>query len=195
VVRGYIQDITDRKQVERALEQEHDLVMGIVETVPVGLSVVDADGSISFMNERMESLTGRSLEDIEGDPYDDSRYDLVDEYGQPLGSGDAPFGQVVSRETAVHNQVVGARRPSGERVWLSMSGAPQYNDDDELERTVFAFEDITEQRELEAELSEILSRISDAFFALDEEFRFTHVNDHAEELLEASEDELRGETV
>jgi PAS domain S-box-containing protein len=187
-------DITERKQMERALEQERDLVTGIVETVPVGLSVVDADGSISFVNDQMESIGGRSLEDLEDNLYDDSRYDLVDEHGEPLGSGELPFDHVVSRETAIHDQVVGTRRPSGERVWLSVSGAPQYNDDGELERTVFAFEDITEQRELEAELSDILGRISDAFFALDEEFQFTHLNGRAEELLEASEDELLGET-
>jgi PAS domain S-box-containing protein len=188
-------DITERKQMERALEQERDLVTGIVETVPIGLSVVDADGSISFVNDQMESIGGRSLENLEGNLYDDSRYDLVDEHGEPLGSGELPFDHVVSRETAIHNQVVGTRRPSGERVWLSVSGAPQYNDDGELERTVFAFEDITEQRELEAELSEILGRISDGFFALDDEYRVTHVNGRGEELLEASEDELLGETL
>jgi PAS domain S-box-containing protein len=76
---------------------------------------------------------------------------------------------VASRETTIHNQVVGIRCPSGERVWLSVSGAPQY-DDSELERAVFAFEDITERRELEAELSETLGRVSDVFCALDDEF-------------------------
>ena len=194
VVRGYIQDITEQKQLERDLKQERDLVSGIVETVPIGLSVVDADGSISFVNERLESIGGRSLEELEDMPHDDARYDLVDEHGEPLESGETPFNRVASRETAIHNQVVGIRRPSGERVWLSVSGAPQY-DDGELERTVFAFEDITEQRELEAEMSEILGRVSDAFFALDEELRVTHVNSRGEELLEASEDQLLGETL
>jgi len=50
------------------------------------------------------------------------------------------------------------------------------------------FEDITEQRELETRLAEILGRVTDAFYALDDDFRFTHVNDQAEELLQASAD-------
>jgi len=128
-------------------------------------------------------------------PNNDSRYDLVDEHGEPLESDEIPFNQVASRETAIRNQVVGIRCQSGERVWLSVSGAPQYNDSGELERAVFAFEDITEQRELQAELSEVLGRISDAFYALDDAFQFTHVNGRAEELLQASKDELLGETV
>jgi PAS domain S-box-containing protein len=188
-------DITDRKQTERALEQERDLVTGIVETVPVGISVVDAAGSISFVNEQLESITGRSLEELDEMQYDDSRFDLVNERGEALAAGESPYDRVVSQETVVQNQVVGTRRPSGERVWLSVSGAPQYNDDGALERTVFAFEDITEQRALEAELSEILGRISDAFFALDEEYRVTHVNGRGEALLEASEADLLGETL
>jgi len=187
-------DITGRKRMEHALEQERDLVTGIVETAPVGITVCDADGSISFVNEQMESISGRSLEDLEGDPHDDSRYDLVDRHAEPLRSGETPFDRVVSRERTIHSQVVGIRRPSGERVWLSVSGAPQYGENGELERAVFAFEDITEQRELEAELSEMFGRISDGFFALDEEFRFTHVNSRAEQLVGASENELLGET-
>jgi PAS domain S-box-containing protein len=195
VLRGVIHDITDSTERRRELEQERDLVREILETVPVGISVHDTDGSISFMNEQMESVGGRPLADIEGSPHDESRYGLVDRHGEPLGPGETPFDRVVSRGATVHNQVVGVRRPSGERVWLSVSGSPQYNDRGELERTVFALEDITERRELEAELSEILGRISDGFFALDEAFRFTHVNARAEELLEASEDELLGETL
>ncbi|QAU14033.1 PAS domain S-box protein [Halorubrum sp. BOL3-1] len=188
-------DITEQKQLEHALKEERDLVTGIVETVPVGLSVVDPDGSISFVNDRVEAIGGRPFEELEDMSHDDPRYDLVDEYGDPLESGETPFNRVASRETAIHDQVMGIRRSSGERAWLSVSGAPQYNDSDELERAVFAFEDITEQRALQAELLEILGRISDAFFALDDGYRVTHVNDRGEELLEASEDQLLGETL
>jgi PAS domain S-box-containing protein len=42
-------------------------------------------------------------------------------------------------------------------------------------------------------LSEILGRISDAFYALDEEYQFTHVNERAEELLQHAGEELLGE--
>jgi PAS domain S-box-containing protein len=195
VVRGYLRDTTDRKRIQRAPERRRDLVTGIMETVPVGISVHNADGSIRLMNERMESLCGRRLEETGADPSEGSRYDLVDKHGKPFGPGETPLDRVVSQETVVHNQIMGSRGPSGERVWLSVSGTPQYNDDGELEWTIFAFEEITRRRELKNELSEVFDRISDAFFALDGEFRFTHVNRRAEELLEASEDELIGETL
>ncbi|MFB6233770.1 MAG: PAS domain S-box protein [Halopenitus sp.] len=39
----------------------------------------------------------------------------------------------------------------------------------------------------------VLDRISDGFYALDEQFRFTYLNDRAEELLQAPQEELLGE--
>ena len=188
-------DVTDQKQLEHDLRQERDLIEGIIETTPVGIAVVTPDGELSFVNDRAERIYGRSRDEIEQMSHNDPRWDLVNERGDPIEAGDAPFNRVVSQKNPVRDQIVGICRPSGERVWLSVSGAPQYGDDSELERAVFAVEDITEQRQLEAELSEILGRVSDAFYALDSEFQFTHVNGRAEELLGVSEDELLDETV
>jgi len=43
------------------------------------------------------------------------------------------------------------------------------------------------------DVDEIFERISDAFFGVDEDFRFTFLNERAEQLLQASEAELLGE--
>src|SRR6056297_3494324 len=51
------------------------------------------------------------------------------------------------------------------------------------------------EQELESELQRVFGRISDAFYAVDEEFQFTIVNERAEELLQHSEAELLGEIV
>ena len=53
---------------------------------------------------------------------------------------------------------------------------------------------IERQRDqLQAELEEVFERIDDGFFALDDEWRFTYVNERAERLLGAAETELYGE--
>ncbi|RDI71108.1 PAS domain S-box protein [Halopelagius longus] len=52
-----------------------------------------------------------------------------------------------------------------------------------------------ESRRFERQIDEVFERIDDAFYAVDEEFRFTHVNERAEELLRHSEAELLGESV
>ena len=172
-----------------------DLLEAIVETNPVGIAVVDESGELTFANERAEEIYGRTRDEIADFSHDDPRWDLVDENGDPLDDGETPFDRVVDGGEAIYDQVIGLRRPSGERVWVSVNGAPNWNEDGDLERAVFAFEDVTERRELKAEIEEHLGRVTDAFYALDEEFRFTHVNERAEELLQASADELLGEVL
>ncbi|MGQ4555992.1 PAS domain S-box protein [Halobellus sp. GM3] len=193
-VHGATQDVTERKEIEAALEAERDLLSGIVETSPVGITVVGADGTISLVNERAEEIYERPRESIGEFTHDDPRWDLVDEDGGAFDDGETPFERVAAGER-IHDQIVGIRRPSGERVWVSVNGAPLRDADGDVEKAVFAFEDVTERRQLEAKLQEILGRVTDAFYAVDEEYRFTHVNDRAAELLQMDAEGLIGETL
>ncbi|WP_232703564.1 PAS domain-containing protein [Halobacterium wangiae] len=131
-----------------------DVVEGIVQTSPVGITVVDGDGTLAFANERAEEIYGRSREEINEFTHDDSRWGLVGEHGQPLEAGEAPFDRIVAEETEIHDQIIGLHRPSGERVWVSVNGAPQWNEDGELERAIFTFKEVTERRKREREVEE-----------------------------------------
>ena len=55
-----------------------------------------------------------------------------------------------------------------------------------------SFTDDTERNQVKTELEEVFGRISEAFYALNEEWRFTYVSEHAEELLDFQADSLVG---
>ncbi|PSP75578.1 hypothetical protein BRC81_14390, partial [Halobacteriales archaeon QS_1_68_20] len=57
------------------------------------------------------------------------------------------------------------------------------------------FRDVTERKQRESELEEIYGRISEAFLALDENWRFTHLNDRAHELINPDGRTLVGNNV
>ena len=59
-------------------------------------------------------------------------------------------------------------------------------------RDVFSLED---EATFRSHLERVFERIDDAFYAVDDEFRFVYVNERAEELLQHSEEELLGETL
>lgn len=63
---------------------ERDLINGIVKTSPIGIAVVDANGKVTFANERAEEIYGRSREELEHFSHDDPRWGLVNEVGEPL---------------------------------------------------------------------------------------------------------------
>lgn len=142
-LRGAVQDITEHKQIEAELRDQRNLVEEIIETSPIGITVVDADGTISFVNDRAEELYGRSSEEINDFTHDDSRWDLINENRRSLKAGDTPFERVIAQKEPIYDQIVGLRRPSGERVWVSVNGAPQLDDDGTLQRAIFAFEEQT----------------------------------------------------
>ncbi len=91
---------------------------------------------------------------------------------------------------------------AGDRTWVRSIGRPVIGEDGTVERVEGAFQDISPQKEaqvrvqrLETRLTRTLESISDAFFTLDREWRFTYVNAEAERVLERSREELLGRVV
>jgi PAS domain S-box-containing protein len=91
---------------------------------------------------------------------------------------------------------------TGRRVWVRSIGEPVYGDDGRIVQVQGAFQDISarkaaeaEMRELEVRLARTLESMSDAFFTVDREWRFTFLNSEAERVLERSREELLGQVV
>ncbi len=204
-LRGYAKvtrDMTDRRERERKLRRERDVVERILETSPVGLAVLSHDG-LEQVNERAAEIYGSSTGDL--DEYAVSEAEVFDADGEPVPPGERPNARVLETGEPVDGWECQLEGVDGQRRWLSVSAAPLY-DNGEVERVVVATEDITrlkqqarqlERRrdELEAELDGVFERIDDAFYALDEQFRFTYVNERAEQLLQHPERELLGQSV
>ncbi|QLG47780.1 PAS domain S-box protein [Natrinema halophilum] len=68
-------------------------------------------------------------------------------------------------------------------------------EDDPVEGIVASIRDITEYHRIEQELSESFKRVTDAFYALDSEWRFSYVNDRALELIGLDRTDLLGERI
>ncbi|WP_227375962.1 PAS domain S-box protein [Haladaptatus halobius] len=192
-------DMTERREYEQQLRQERDLTEEILNTAPVSLSVRASDGTILHANQRAQNFLGLSEDEIIETPEDIGEWSFYDADGDPISHDDSPTAHALEHEEAVFDEEVAVEKPSGERMWFSVNAAPVFNPDGSLERVITASEDITALKEreqhLETELSEILGRVSDAFYALDEEWRFTHVNERAEEIMQLSETEVLGEII
>ncbi|BAN34070.1 hypothetical protein SCD_n00221 [Sulfuricella denitrificans skB26] len=59
-------DITARKQMEQELRHERDFAAGLVNTAPVIVLLLDAQGIIEYVNPYFEQLTGYRLDEISG---------------------------------------------------------------------------------------------------------------------------------
>jgi PAS domain S-box-containing protein len=63
-------DITDRKSIEKALAEEHQQLLSILDGSPVSSFVIDRDRKVTAWNMVNEFFTGISKEDILGKPLD-----------------------------------------------------------------------------------------------------------------------------
>jgi HTH-type transcriptional regulator, bacterioopsin transcriptional activator and related proteins len=148
---GIVTDVTDRKRTEADLRLQRDRIEWIVETSPVMLLVMDADRTITFANGRTAEVTG--VDEIVGTTFEEFPWELLrdEEDREPLAVDRLPFAVVRERGEPVYDLQYPAR-VGGEFRWLSVNGAPLF-DDGAFAGAVFAVEDITERKRREEVLS------------------------------------------
>lgn len=204
---GYIKvtrDLTDRRQYEESLRQQRDYIEGILETVPVGVVVIERDGSFRTANER-------ALELLQIEPSEDTTYNVgikavYNEDGEFLPPSERPYIQAFETGDSYRNWHAQIELDDGTRRWLSTNIEPLPDDDGSINQVLVAIENISQLKkqadrlerqrdELRDELNEIFKRTEEAFIALDTDWRITYVNDHAAEMVRVSIGELVGARV
>ncbi|ELY52577.1 PAS/PAC sensor signal transduction histidine kinase [Natronolimnohabitans innermongolicus JCM 12255] len=192
VVASSLEATLDRIHQDRRLERERDLTDRILDVTPVGTLVVDSEGEVTRMNERITELF--RIEDRES--YTPTDRPMYDEDGTRLSAADYPAAAVLETGEPVYDRILQVELPGGERRWLSVNAVPITDEDGTIDRVVTTGEDVTDlkrrERELETELSEVFGRVDDGVYALDEEYRLSFINDRAAELLDVDERTIRG---
>ncbi|QLK26226.2 PAS domain S-box protein [Natrinema zhouii] len=196
-----IDDITDQKEREQQLRREYKQTEKLLRTAPIAIAVQDAEGNTVLANGRAQEALGLSEQEIIENPDNADEWEIYDADGDVVAPTETPSARALATgESVLHEEII-IDPPSGERMRFRLNAVPLFDTDGTIERVITTGEDITELKkrerqleqrktELETELSEILDRISDAFYALDDEWRFTHLNGQAVELLQRSREEL-----
>jgi PAS domain S-box-containing protein len=194
-------DMTERRERERTVQRERDLLDQVLETSPFGLGVVGPSGRVERVNRRFGELLGVSAEETES--YELGDKPLLNAEGDPIPLDERPAMRTLETGDSVSDVRVRVE-DGGTTRWLSVDTAPIERDDGW--GVVIAMTDVTQlegrarrlerQREgLASELDEVFSRVDDAFYALDDEWRFTYVNDRAEALLGEPRPSLLGSSI
>lgn len=141
----------DRFRAERNLRER------IFETSPIGIGVVNADGSIREVNSHASQIIGVPEDELLELDYDESLFGATDPDGEPLE--ESIFQQVLRSGEPVYDAEGKITRPEGNQIWLSVNGAPLSDPSGEITAIVFAFEDITERKQLEKTLKETIEEL------------------------------------
>ena len=139
-------EITDSKSAERELDH-------ILDTVPIGIVLLTAEGEITRANPRAEALLGLSESRMDGVAYDHPDWDIWDEAGNPIPRENHPVMHVRRTGETIQGFTHGITLPDGSERWLSSNVAPVKGEDGSIEQIIVALEDVTVPKRLE-QLSE-----------------------------------------
>jgi PAS domain S-box-containing protein len=147
-------DITQRKQAEAKLLESEEKYRTLFETMALGVIYQDATGKIISANPAAIRILGRSLEQLQGRASDDPRWAAIHEDGSSFQPDQHPAMVALRTGEKIHNVVMGLASPvRNERVWISIDAIPQFKSNEFSPYQVYTvFNDITEQRNLEAQL-------------------------------------------
>lgn len=105
-------DITERKLAQAEAEQQRELVHAVIETVSVGLLLLDEQGRIEYMNPAAERITGYAFEEIRGEVAHDKLHYLRAD-GSPFPKSECPIHAVTDKPPKVVDQEDIFVRPNG----------------------------------------------------------------------------------
>ncbi|MCU4926341.1 PAS domain S-box protein [Halobacteria archaeon AArc-dxtr1] len=139
-------DMTERRERERQLKHERDLTERLLETAPVGIAVVDPDGTTDRVNERMVELLGDRTPDAQTTATNTgAAFDGADDV---LPIEDWPAEQVFENGVSLHDHEMLAAGAAGAKRWLSINAVPIDDDEQNPTQAVVTATDITDLKAL-----------------------------------------------
>ncbi len=147
-----VRDITDRKRAEAELYSQSELTRNITDTSPIGITVVDPDGRLSYANPAAEALFGLQKDKLLKRTYNDPHWKICDIDGGPFPDDQLAFNRVMQSGHAVFDVQHGVETPDGRRILLSVNAAPMRNSSGNITGMVAIMTDITERKQSEDEI-------------------------------------------
>jgi len=187
-------EITERKRVEEALRQAEERYRSLVELSPDAVLVV-ADGRYIYSNQAAAELfAAEKAEDLIGK----NVFDLIHpEYRQVVA---LRMDMMKDSEWPATPRASRILRLDGYPVDVEVAAAPITYESKPAIQVIFR--DVTKRKLAEAKLLEardrlaaVLESITDAFFSVDRDWRFTYVNYAAEKIFGKTRQQLLSQSV
>ncbi len=193
---GIISDITERKQIDAALQESKVRYRNLLDSSPDWIWEVDANAVYTYASPKVEELLGYTPDELIGKtPFDLMPPSEVDRVS-------AAYSEIVAAKRAFNNLENINRHKDGQLVVLETSGTPIISAEGELLGYRGVDRDITQRKHNEHELrverdfnSTVVESAGNAIVVLDMLGNFVRFNRAAEELTGYSRDEMIGHPV
>jgi len=167
---GLTRDITERKRVELALEEERKLLRTLIDSLPESIFVKDRQGRHMINNLACLHLTGANRqEEVLGK----TDFDLYPwEWAEKLWAEEQEIfrtGQPIMECERKH------RFPDGQMIWTTCTKVPLHNREGEINGLVGAVHDISAQKEATEKAQRLAADLNEANVEIK---KFTYIISH-----------------
>ena len=131
-----LSDPLERRQAQRDL----------LDFLPVGILVLEADGSVRYANGAAEHILGQEPLPLGMPDWNNPLASALQENGEPFGEFGWPLPRVLADGSPIRDQEMGILRADGSWIWLLMNADPLHLDEDRVEGVLLCFTNITRRR-------------------------------------------------
>jgi len=159
VVDGVGVEITARKQAEAELREREEHYRSVVTAMAEGIVFQDGAGVIQACNQAAQSILGLTEVEIIGRTWTDAAWRFIHEDGSGCGGKSNPISVALETGQPFVKVVQGIQKADGTLTWISASSQPLFRGNQTKPyATVVSFRDITDRKQVEATLKQMLQQ-------------------------------------
>lgn len=187
---AFVLDISKRRAAQEALRESESRYRGFFEYAPLGIAEGDvATTKFISVNQHYANILGYSRDELLKLTFKDFTH--PDDLATDLDL----FSELTAGKRESYEIEKRYIRKDGKTIWAILSVTAIPTPTGEVTRCLAIFNDVTTRRRAEHERTEAFERITDAFVALDRDWRYTYVNDKAGKLLGRAPADLIGKHI
>jgi PAS domain S-box-containing protein len=139
----------------RLLNERTERFRTLVAELPIGVMMVEKDGSLSAINSEFNRLVGGA--EPKGNIFTPTKFQILHEDGTPFAPDESPTRSVLATGKPARRKTVFLRRPDGSTAVLRISAAPIKDEAGKVIAAVSAYEDMTQDYAIDRAKSEFIS--------------------------------------
>jgi diguanylate cyclase (GGDEF)-like protein/PAS domain S-box-containing protein len=184
---------SEKLALVEAIRQSEVRFRGMVQSLPLGITLHGARGEVLFANE----VARTCLELEPGQQWEDAGWTFLREDGAVLPPAELPVPRVLSSGRELRGQVVGLERPGrpAQRRWLLTETLPSLDASGAVGQVLCTFNDVTAERTLRHERERFFEISPTLHCVIDMTGKFQQVNPASERILGFAPQELLGRSV
>ncbi|WP_290650159.1 EAL domain-containing protein [Aquisalimonas sp.] len=195
-VQGAFQDITEQKQTEHTLMRSQRRFQELADAMPMGVWIANAEGKLYFGNRVLKDYAGLADDDLPTGAW----IDVV--HADDMDNVIAAWGKAVDTGTRYSVEFRIKNQRDGRYRWHLVQAVPILDESGGIVKWYGTATNIDDRKQTEEEVTRLAARlhntlesITDAFYTLDRDWRFTYINREAERLLRRVRTDLLGKII